>query len=123
MSKDLIIKGPRQRRAVQALLDSPHGITCKDLGHLIGALNPQQIISELRRQGFGGVIDTRRFKVSDRDGRACYPGEYYLRPEHRDAVKRALERQTAESQPHNSAVEVLILMKRNSDGGVHASGN
>ena len=123
MSKDLIIKGPRQRRAVQALLDNPHGIPCKDMGPLIGALNPQQIISELRRQGFGGVIGTRRFKVSDRDGRTCYPGEYYLHPEHKEATERALETEAAESDSSNPAANFLTNINYNSDGGAHASGN
>jgi hypothetical protein len=46
----LIIKGPRQQRALEVLLEG--SVTVKDIGPKIGALNPRQVIFELRRQGF-----------------------------------------------------------------------
>jgi hypothetical protein len=70
------IKTPRQRRALEALLKGP--ISVRDLGPTIGALNPRQIISELRKQGFEIIIKTRFFEVIDRYGEICHPGEYYI---------------------------------------------
>lgn len=76
---NLHIKSPRQTRALSELLKGP--IAVKDLGSKIGALNPRQIVFELRFQGFEGIIETRRFTVTDQDGKRCHPGEYYI-PEH-----------------------------------------
>jgi hypothetical protein len=73
------IKTPRQMRAVIELLGKP--IKVSELGSRIGALNARQIVSELRQQGFLGIIFTRRFIVIDQDGKRCRPGEYYI-PEH-----------------------------------------
>lgn len=70
------IKGPRQRRAIEALLKSP--VTVKSIGALIGALNPRQVIFELRNQGFEDIILTRRFDIIDQDGKRCRPGEYFI---------------------------------------------
>jgi hypothetical protein len=77
MPRQPIIKTPRQRRLLQALLDNAD-VSVKDVGPLIGALNPRQIVHELRQQGFHGIIQTRRFSVIDQDGKKCRPGSYYI---------------------------------------------
>lgn len=85
----LIIKGPRQQRALEVLLKEC--IAVKDIGAKIGALNPRQVIFELRCQGFEGVILTRWFNVIDRDGRRCLPGEYYIPDSFKQMVEGALK--------------------------------
>lgn len=85
----LIIKGPRQQRALEVLLKEC--IAVKDIGTKIGALNPRQVIFELRCQGFEGVILTRWFNVIDRDGRRCRPGEYYIPDSFKQMVEGALK--------------------------------
>lgn len=86
----LFIKGPRQERAVHLLLQRD-GIPIKDIGLLVGALNPRQVISELRGQGFYGIILTRRYTVIDRDGKTCKPGEYYIPDSKKRIVAEALK--------------------------------
>lgn len=83
----LTIRSPRQARAVEVLVEK--AVAVKDLGLLIGSLNPRQIILELRRLGL--EIVTRRFRVIDRDGKACHPGEYYLTDSYKPLAKQALE--------------------------------
>ncbi len=83
------IKTPRQKRALEVLLDRSTSVN--DLGPEIGALNPRQIIFELRQQGFQGIIQTRRFEVTDRDGNQCRPGEYYIPLELKPIVERAVQ--------------------------------
>jgi len=76
MNERVYIKSPRQKRAIEALLEK--ATLVKDLGEIIGALNPREIISQLRKQGFHNIIFTRRFATIDRDGKRCRPGEYYI---------------------------------------------
>ncbi len=92
MSDSLPIKitAPRQRRALKALLRQSEGISCKDLGPLIGALNPRQSIMQLWRLGFKDAIVTESFIVLDQDGKSCRPGRYRILPEHREWVQRVL---------------------------------
>jgi len=73
---DYHIKSLRQQRTIAALLEK--AVQVKDLGPLIGALNPRQVVFELRQLGFEGTILTRRFTVRDQDGRLCRPGEYFI---------------------------------------------
>ena len=91
----LIIKGPRQQRAIEVLLEGC--VSVKDIGPKIGALNPRQVIFELRRQGFEGIILTRWFNVIDRDGRRCRPGEYYIPDSFKQIVEDALKNKIAQS--------------------------
>lgn len=84
------IKSSRQMRALENLLVKG-SYTVSEASKIIGAANPRQSIMELRRQGFGELIKTRRFPVKDRDGKDCYPGEYYLPPEYRPLVERVLK--------------------------------
>lgn len=83
------IKTARQERALLALLKGP--ISVRDLGPTIGALNPRQIIFELRKQGFKEVIKTREFTVKDRDGNECHPGEYFILDKDKPIIERALK--------------------------------
>lgn len=86
---NLYIKGPRQQRAISTLLAGP--ITVKDMGPKIGALNPRQVIFELRCQGFNEIIKTRRFTTIDQDGKKCRPGEYYIPEKLKPMVELALK--------------------------------
>jgi hypothetical protein len=85
------IENPRQRRAVEALVERD-SIQVQEIGTLIGALNPRQTIMELRRQGFDGIIKTRRFRQQDRDKKMCWPGEYYIPPEYKPLMREVLKR-------------------------------
>jgi|GEM_PF-3596751 len=67
---------PRQRRAVEALLNGP--ISSLALRNKSGQLNSPDIIYRLRRNGFH--IITERFKMADRDGKICRPAIYKLAP-------------------------------------------
>ena len=88
------VKSPRQRRAVQALLDSDSMVP-KDMSARIGALNAAEIIRQLRQQGFHNIIFTRRFEVEDRDGHVCRPGEYYIPAQLKSLAEEALKKSTA----------------------------
>lgn len=90
MIKTFFLKNQRQLRAIVALLERD-SIQVKDLGFLAGALNPRQIISELRQQGFGDIIKTQRFKIIDRDGKDCHPGRYFISPEDKPIVQEFLK--------------------------------
>lgn len=91
MYKHLIIKGPREERALRALLAHP-SISVRDIGIAIGALNPRQTIMQLRNRGFRSIILTRRFAIIDKDGCLCRPGEYYIPDELKPQVRDALDR-------------------------------
>lgn len=97
----LVIKNPRQKRAVEALLEGP--ICVKDIGPIIGALNPRQVIFELRQQGFDGVILTHKFAVIDQDGKLCRPGKYCIPTEARSIVEQVLREHVA--QTHAGALK------------------
>lgn len=84
------IKGARQLRAIEALVEND--ILVQDLGSIIGALNPRQTIMELRKQGFYGIIKTRRFREKDRDKKTCWPGEYYIPKEYKPVVEEILKK-------------------------------
>ncbi len=91
----MLIKGPRQRRAIEVLLNGP--VTVKNIGELIGALNPRQVIFELRNQGFENIILTRRFDIIDQDDKQCRPGEYYIPKELKPTVEQALNENNAQA--------------------------
>lgn len=115
MTNLLSIKSPRQLRAVNTLLNCD-AIAVKDIGPLIGALNPRQIIRELRDQGFDGIILTRRHTIIDQDGRACRPGLYYIPECKKTAVKEFL---TQKGTPTSPNVEVAKSTCHNhSNGGI-----
>lgn len=106
---NLRIKSSRQQRAIAILLKKP--VTVKDLGPIIGALNPRQVISELRNQGFYGIIETRRFSVIDQDGRLCRPGEYYIPEQLKQKVENTLNEHRA--QEYQSKASRIQLKSKN----------
>jgi hypothetical protein len=77
MNDKIYIKTTRQQKTVQILIENTE-IAVKDLIPLTGALNPPQTISELRKQGFHGIIITRFYEVIDQDGKRCRPGKYFI---------------------------------------------
>lgn len=96
------IKGPRQRRAIEVLLNG--SVTVKNMGELIGALNPRQVIFELRNQEFEGIILTRRFDIIDQDGKRCRPGEYYIPEEFKPTVEQTLKESIAQAAVKRSGI-------------------
>ncbi len=103
------IKTQRQKRAIEELLSRDY-IQVNDMGPLIGALNPRQTIMELRRQGFLGIILTRRFYIDDRDGKGCRPGEYYILKEQKPLAREALNKYAASTSANaKAAVEQMNL--------------
>ncbi len=95
MSNGAYIKNPRQFRALQALLKG--AVAVKDLRTTIGALNPAQVIFELRSQGFRGIIKTQRFQVTDQDGKQCCPGEYHIDENSKPIVEEVLKKYAAQA--------------------------
>jgi hypothetical protein len=95
MKNSGFIKTPRQARLVEALLNN-HEVGVKDISSAIGSLNPPDVVMQLRRQGFGDIIKTRRFEVKDRDGKLCKPGLYYVDPGDRGKLEEALEKYAAQ---------------------------
>jgi len=85
------ISTPRQKRAIEALQENQM-INVKDLGALIGACNPAQVIRELRLQGFSEIIQTHRMVMKDRDGKICYPGVYYIPDALKAQASKALKK-------------------------------
>lgn len=67
----------RQQRVINALRLKP----CwrEELDSIAGASNSPEVISQLRKLGYG--IDCIRVLKIDRDGHPCRPGRYYLRSE------------------------------------------
>lgn len=100
MNDKFYISSPRQKRAILAILEKPFSV--KDLGLKIGALNPRQIIFELRQQGFEGIIITRRYTVIDQDGKKCRPGEYFIPQEFWPILERALKEYDCLFNPEKS---------------------
>lgn len=115
MENNYHIKGPRQSRALKVLLENS-SIAVKDLGPRIGALNPRQVIMELRSQGFQMVIKTRRFAVEDVDGKTCYPGEYYIPLQFKSEIEEFLQKNTAPEVVATKAEKGQI--QPHSNGGI-----
>ncbi len=97
----LKIHSQRQRRALDALL-AKDSIEVKDLGIIIGALNPRQIVFELRENGFRDTIKTKSFECLDRDGKVCSPGRYYIPPELKPMVGEFLKKDGLAAAPKSS---------------------
>ncbi len=103
MRKLFPIKEPRQKRALKALL-THNAVSVKDMGIIAGALNPRQIISELRgKYGLRDAIKTRRVKVIDRDGKTCRPGEYFVLQEDKALLEDLLKEATPSSKSDEMA--------------------
>lgn len=91
MIQNFCIKTPRQMRAINALLEK-ESIEIKELGILAGALNPGQVIFELRAQGFQEIILTQFFERFDRDGKLCRVGRYVIPEIYKNLIREVLER-------------------------------
>ena len=103
-----LISDPRERRALEALI-LKDAIPVKDIGSLIGALNPRQIIFQLRENhGLRNVIKTRLFKVLDRDGKLCRPGEYFVSPEDKRTLEELLKKEATPSSEGDEMAKVSL---------------
>lgn len=79
-----VIRTSRQRRAIQALVKYGK-VSSRDLGKLAGVLNPPELMSALRRNGWKWTCEL--IEVLDRDGNICRPGVYSLLPESLEVAK------------------------------------
>jgi len=116
VDRRFIIKSNRQKRALEALL-SRESISVKDIGPLIGALNPRQIIMELRCQGFEGIIITRRFSVFDQDGKRCLPGEYFIPSQLKTIAAKVLKEHAASQAANRKADREMTNFEFNKEEG------
>jgi hypothetical protein len=80
-----IIRTPRQRRAIQALVKYGK-VSSRELGRLAGVLNPPEMMAALRRNGWQWSCEL--IEVLDRDGNICRPGMYSLLPESLEAARK-----------------------------------
>ncbi len=118
MKTKINIKSPRQRRALEVLLAHPEGVACKDLGRLIGAINSNQVILELRRQGMQDGIDTEYFVARDRDGKKCRPGMYKIPVERRNWVQQVLNENATRTVAPDRMATVIESLRNGSRGGI-----
>lgn len=112
MENNLSTKSPRQLRASLALLEKL--VSVKDLGPARRALNPRQVIFELRQQGFKDKILTRRFSVIDQDGKRYHPGEYYIPKQFKPMVEQALKESNTQAATKRSGIIEKTLNRDNS---------
>lgn len=111
------IRSPRQKRAIKALLDG-ESIEVKAFGEAIGALNPRQVVMELRHQGFHGVILTRRFEKYDQDGKMCRPGKYFIPSHFKPIAEEALSKYTTLTSGNAKVVaQVSVQQPYHNAGG------
>lgn len=108
------IKNAKQKRAINELLKGMP-IPVKDIGPLIGALNPRQCIMELRRQGFYGIIITERYNSINEYGEKTRPGEYHLAPGFQNIVEEAIRIYDAKAVA--TAEAKLAKLKLNNNNG------
>jgi hypothetical protein len=78
---------PRIQRAVRALMNGP--IMRENMDAIVGCSNGPELVAGLRRKGL--EIPCERVERYDKDGNACYPGQYSLTPEDKQIVKTWFE--------------------------------
>ncbi|WP_174625458.1 hypothetical protein [Candidatus Methylobacter favarea] len=78
---------PRWLRAIGALQNGP--LMRENLDAIVGCSNSPELVASLRRKGL--EIPCERVKRYDKDGNACYPGQYSLTPEDKQIVKTWFE--------------------------------
>jgi len=106
---------PREKRFLKYLIENDK-IMVKDLRELIGALNPAQIASALREQGW--KINTGYIKVKDRDGKTCRPGYYWMPDSERIIANKFLKKtknidERVSSSSKKSKFKMLEFMQNN----------
>ncbi|MGZ5077426.1 MAG: hypothetical protein ACXV9R_12460 [Methylobacter sp.] len=80
-----VIRTARQRRAIEALVKFGK-VSSRDLGRIAGVLNPPELMSALRRNGWKWRCEL--IEVLDKDGNICRPGMYSLLPESLEEAKK-----------------------------------
>lgn len=75
---------PRHLRAMHALLIRPRAR--QELNVITGASNLPDLVADLRKLGL--KVPCERIETTDRDGRPCRPGVYYLTPLDRRAIRQ-----------------------------------
>ena len=114
MIENFRIRTPRQRRALIALLEK-ESIEVKELGILAGALNPCQVVSELREHGFEEIIKTEFFERFDRDGKRCRLGRYFIPLEYKLIVQEFLRRDGLATVPQKTKLYSVNQDYKNDD--------
>lgn len=69
----------REKRALLALMNG--GVMRENLDSIAGCSNGPALVAGLRSKGLS--IPCERVERYDKDGNACYPGRYSLKPEDR----------------------------------------
>ena len=91
--KPPVFKGtnnPRALRLLHLLLNRP-SVSREAVDREAGCSNGPALVATLRELGLGEThLPCTRIKVIDRDGRACFPGVYYLSEPGRKAIIRQL---------------------------------
>ena len=90
---------PRQERVLAALIENRY-IWRESVDRTAKASNGPQVILELRRRGWR--IGCRRIEKIDIDGKRCWPGLYWLHPNHKLKAMEALERDATRSSGSSS---------------------
>lgn len=73
---------PREKRAINALMNG--AVMRETLDFIAGCSNSPELVAGLRRRGL--VVPCERVERFDKDGNACYPGQYSFAPEDRTIV-------------------------------------
>jgi hypothetical protein len=73
---------PREKRALNALMNG--AVMRENLDSIAGCSNSPELVAGLRRRGL--VVPCERVERFDKDGNACYPGQYSLTPDDRGLV-------------------------------------
>jgi hypothetical protein len=83
---------PREKRVVEALLNTYGAIYRENIDRIAGASNGPGIIRNLRKKltGYDG-IETIRAERIDRDGKPCRPGLYRITELGRERVTAAIK--------------------------------
>ena len=94
--KFLGTENARHLRALAVLLKRP--VSRENLDSIAGCSNGPELIAELRRRGLEGELLCERIDFTDRDGRPCRPGTYYLTAKGRRLVLNWLKTRTQQAQ-------------------------
>jgi hypothetical protein len=73
----------REKRAINALSNRP--IMRENLDSIAGCSNSPELVAGLRRKGLS--VPCERVERYDKDGNACYPGQYSFTVEDKQIVR------------------------------------